>query len=173
MIWSAPELYKRILFGRVDGTIVGIEPTRISSDRINGCMTFYAVEDSNGEIVHFLVSSNTYVLDFETLHEGRECSFFYRQNAPLQTIEPPQFKASVIAPWTGDREVYVGYFNQSMVNTEQTLQLKIESSVQILTTNNQIFLTSPANQNLVVEYESATKSLPAQTVPRRIITLCR
>jgi hypothetical protein len=173
MIWGAPELYKRIQFGRVDGTIVDIEPTRISKDRINGCMTFFVVVVVDGNIVHFLFSSNTYVLDFATLGVGMECCFFYRQNAPLQTIEPPQFKASVIASLTGDREIYVGYFNQSLVNTEQTLQLRIDSSVKILTTNNQIFLGSPANQNLLVEYDSVTRSLPAQTVPKRIITLCR
>jgi hypothetical protein len=136
-------------------------------------MTFFVVEDIDGNIIHFLVSSNTYVLDFETLQVGRECCFFYRKNAPLQTIDPPQFKASVIACLTGDREIYVGYFNQSLVNTDQTLQLRIDSSVNIFTTNNQIFLSSPANQNLVVEYDSVTKSMPAQTVPKRIITLCR
>jgi hypothetical protein len=173
MITNAPDYYRQRRYGRVDGTIVAIEPTRFANDKLNGCITFYAVEDEDGNEVHFLVSSYTYVLDFETLETGQRCSFFYRKDAPMPSIEPPQFKASVVARQMPGREIFVGYFTQSLVNLDQSLQLRIDSSVPMLTTNNQHFLTSPINQNLVVEYDTVTKSKPAQTVPRRIIALCR
>jgi hypothetical protein len=155
------------------GTIVKIEPTFINQNRVNGCMLFFTVEDENGRTIYFLVSQATYVVDSITLTEGMKCSFYYRENAPLQLIEPPQYKASVIVREQTDRQTYVGYFNQSLLNTDETLQIRMDSSTIILGTNHQVFPASPANQNLVVTYQTATKSMPAQIIPNRIIVLCR
>ncbi|MDR0949044.1 MAG: hypothetical protein LBM69_05985 [Lachnospiraceae bacterium] len=170
---NAPNLYQQITFGCVEATIIQIEPTFVNINKVNGCMLFFTVEDTNGRIFHFLVSQATYVLDYVSLHEGLKCNFYYRENAPLQAIEPPQYKASVIALSDTSRSVYVGYFNQSLVNTEDNLQIRLDSSVPIVGTNNQVFPASPANQNLVVVYDTATKSIPAQIIPLKIVVLCR
>ena len=68
--------------------------------------------------------------------------------------------------------VSVGHFDLTMVNEDRTLQLNLDGSVDIRTTNNQHFQGSPSNRNLVVIYESSTRSIPAQTTPREVIVLC-
>lgn len=164
--------YRRKSFNSVEGTIVDIEPTRIGNRRANGCMIFVSVEDTDGNMVNFIMTPNTYVVDFVTLHVGMKALFFYRADAPTPLIYPPQYNAVVIAPMMPGQMVTVGYFNNSLVNEEQTLQLNMDKNVSILTTNNQVFMGSPANHNLVVVYETTTRSVPAQTTPVKIIVLC-
>ena len=66
----------------------------------------------------------------------------------------------------------VGFYNMSLVNESQTLQLNMDASVDVRTTNNQYFQGSPANHNLVVVYSSSTRSIPAQTTPMKVYVLC-
>ena len=68
--------------------------------------------------------------------------------------------------------VNVGYYGASLVNEDQTLQLNLDGSVELRTTNNQYFQGNPANHNLVVTYENSTRSIPAQTTPSRVTVLC-
>lgn len=165
--------YRRTSFMSVEGTIVDIQPTRIGNRRANGCMMFVSVEDMDGNIINFIVTPSTYVLDFTTLREGMKCVFYYRADAPAPLIYPPQFNAAVIAPERQPGQfVSVGYFNAALINEDQTLQLNMDKSVSVMTTNNQMFLGSPANHNLVVVYDAATRSIPAQTTPKRVIVLC-
>lgn len=165
--------YRRSSFLTAEGTIVDIEPTRIGNRRANGCMIFVSIEDMDGNIVNFIVTPSTYIVDFITLREGMKCTFYYRADEPAPLIYPPQYNAAVVAPDMGNNMfVSVGYFNNSLINEDQTLQLNMDSSVGVFTTNNQVFLGSPANHELVVMYETATRSIPAQTTPVRVIVLC-
>ena len=60
----------------------------------------------------------------------------------------------------------------ALVNEDQTLQLNMDGSVNVRTTNNQYFQGSPANHDLVVVYGSSTRSIPAQTTPELVVVLC-
>lgn len=164
--------YRRNSFGAVTGTIVDMVPTRMGNRRAEGCMIFTTVEDMDGNTVNFILSPSTFVVDWETLSVGMRCTFWYRTDAPTPLIYPPQYTAVVAAQEKNDRMVDVGYYNTSMVNEAQTLQLNIDGSVDIRTTNNQYFQGSPANHNLVVIYGTSTRSIPAQTTPEEIIVLC-
>ena len=159
-------------FGSVKGTIVDMVPTRIGNRRANGCMIFVTLEDMDGNTVNFVVTPSTYVVDFETLSVGMTCTFWYAADAPMPLIYPPQYNAIAAARERNGRMVNVGFYNSSLVNEEQTLQLNMDRSVDVRTTNNQRFQGSPANHNLVVVYESSTRSIPAQTTPRQVIVLC-
>lgn len=165
-------LNRRKSYYMVEGTIVEIEPTRMGRNRANGCIMFISVEDMEGNIVNFIVTPSTFVVDFTQLREGMRCLFYYRADAPAPMIYPPQFNASVVAPLINGQFVSVGYFNNSLVNEEQSLQIHLDSSTSVLTTNNQIYMGSPAGHNLVVLYENSTRSIPAQTTPKKIIVLC-
>jgi hypothetical protein len=68
--------------------------------------------------------------------------------------------------------VDVSFYNNMLLNEEQTLQLNLDGSVALRTTNNQYFQGNPANHNLVVIYTSSTRSIPAQTTPRQVVVLC-
>lgn len=157
---------------RIAGTIVDIVATRMGNRGMNGCMNYVTVEDMNGNTVNFLVTPFTYVVDFDTLSVGMSCTFWYDAQAPVPLIFPPQYNAVVAAQDKNGRMIDVSYYDENMVNVEQTLQLRMDHSVQIRTTNNQYFQGDPMNHSLVVIYENSTRSIPAQTTPRKIVVLC-
>ena len=163
---------KRNRFESVTGTIVDMVPTRVGNRRADGCMVFVTLEDMDGNTVNFLMTPATFVVDFETLSVGMNCTFWYAADAPVPLIYPPQYSAVAAAQVKNGRFVNVGFYNTSMVNEDQTLQLNMDASVDIRTTNNQYFQGSPANRNLVVVYSSSTRSIPAQTTPAKVYVLC-
>ena len=112
------------------------------------------------------------VVDFETLSVGMNCTFWYEADAPMPLVYPPRYNAVVAAQVKNGRMVNVGFYNMALVNEDNTLQLNLDGSVDITTTNNQRFLGSPAGNDLVVVYSSSTRSIPAQTTPSRIVVLC-
>lgn len=159
-------------FGWVRGTIVDIMPTRQGGRRANGCILFVTVETEDGETVNVILSPATFVVDFETLSVGMNCTFWYLADAPMILIYPPQYNAVVASRDKNSRMVDVSRYSRNLVNQERTLQLKLDGSVEIRTTNNQYFQGSPADHDLVVIYETSTRSVPAQTTPKRIVVLC-
>jgi len=159
-------------FGSVTGTIVDMVPARIGSRRANGCMIFVTLEDMEGNTVNFILTPSTYVLDFDTLSVGMLCTFWYSADAPMPLIYPPQYNAVVAAQEKNGRNVNVAYYNGALVNEDQTLELNLDGSVDVRTTNNQYFQGNPSDHNLVVVYGSSTRSIPAQTTPFKIVVLC-
>ncbi len=164
--------FRRSRFGSVTGTIVDMSPARTGGRRTNGCIIYMTVEDREGNTVLFMVTPSTYVVEFETLSLGMTCTFWYAADAPMPLSYPPQYNAVAAAQEKGGRMVSVGYFNASLVNDEQTLQLNMDRRVEVRTSNNQYFQGSPGNHTLVVTYESSTRSIPAQTTPSKVVVLC-
>ena len=163
---------KRKKFGSVTGTIVDMVPARIGGRRANGCMIFVTLEALDGNTVNFMLTPTTYVVDYETLSMGMRCTFWYLADAPMPLIYPPQYNAVVAAQVKNGRMLDVGYYDNDLVNEDVTLQLNLDSRVEVRTTNNQYFQGSPANHNLVVTYDNSTRSIPAQTTPSKVVVLC-
>lgn len=163
---------QRGTFASVTGTIVDIVPARMGNRRPEGCMSFVTVEDTDGNTVNFVMTPSTFVVDWETLSSGMTAIFWYRTDAPVPLIYPPQYNAVVAAQEKNGRFIDVSFYNASLVNEMQTLQLNIDGSVSVRTPNNQFFQGSPANRNLVVVYTTSTRSIPAQTTPQQIVVLC-
>ncbi len=163
---------RRSRFASISGTIVDMVPAAMGNRRTNGCMIFVTMEDMDGNTVNFLMTPETYVVDFETLSVGMECTFWYNTDMPVPLIYPPQYGATVAAQNKNGRRINVDYYNNSLVNEAQNLQLNMDGSVEVRTTNNQYFQGSPANHNLVVIYDTSTRSIPAQTTPKEIVVLC-
>lgn len=164
--------FQRSSFASIRGTIVDMVPMRIGNRRADGCMIFASIEDMDGNTVNFIISPSTFVVDYTTLSVGMLCTFWYRTDAPVPLIYPPQYNAVVVAEERNERMVDVSFYNTSLVNEDQTLQLNMDGTVELRTTNNQYFQGNPANHNLVVIYETSTRSIPARTTPRRVVVLC-
>ena len=164
--------FQRSSFVSVQGTIVELVPMRMGNRRADGCMIFATVEDGDGNTVNFIISPSTFVVDYTTLSVGMLCTFWYRTDAAVPLIYPPQYNAVVVAREMSGCMVDVSYYNTSLVNEEQTLQLNLDGRVDLRTTNNQYFQGNPVNHNLVVIYETSTRSMPAQTTPRKVVVLC-
>ncbi len=170
--WNGNAPLRRKRFESVTGTIVELLPSRIGNRRADGCVLFVTLEDMEGNTVNFILTPSTYVVDFETLSVGMLCTFWYAADAPVPLIYPPQYNAVAAARERNGQMINVGYYNEMLVNEDQTLQLNMDGSVDVRTTNNQYFQGSPVNHNLVVVYENSTRSIPAQTTPKKIVVLC-
>ncbi len=163
---------QRCTFMPVQGTIVDMVPARVGNRQTDGCIIYATVEDDDGNTVTFIMTPATFVVDWETLSVGDRCMFWYRTDVPVPLIYPPQYTAVVVARVRNGRMIDVSFYNSVLVNEEQTLQLNMDGTVDLRTTNNQYFQGSPANRNLVVIYDSSTRSIPAQTTPGKVIVLC-
>lgn len=163
---------RRNRYAFVTGTIVDMVPTRMGNGRTNGCMVFAEVEDMDGNTVNFVLTPATYVVDFETLSVGMKCTFWYDVEAPVPLVYPPRYNAVVAAQEKNGRMVNVGIYNADLVNEDNTLQLNLDGTVAVRTTNNQYFQGSPAEHSLVVTYGNSTRSIPAQTTPMKVVVLC-
>ncbi len=159
-------------FQRVEGTITDIMPAGGAGGRPGGCGMLVSVDTDDGQTVNMKVVPSTYVVDFETLSTGMRCIFWYPADAPAILIYPPQYTAAAAAEYKSGRMIDVSYYGAGMVNAERTLKLNLDASVEIRTTNEQYYMGSPANNDLLVIYGNSTRSVPAQTTPEKIVVLC-
>ncbi|MED1916886.1 hypothetical protein P4V64_16335 [Bacillus thuringiensis] len=137
-----------------------------------GCYKLLSVDNTLGALVNFVVSPTTYFVDHVTVAIGDRVTGYYDGNAPVPFIYPPQYRALVMVKNSSFQNVKVDYFNSQMVSSDGQLQLNISPYTQIVLTNGQPFSKTPANRDLIVIYGPATKSIPAQTIPYRIIVFC-
>jgi hypothetical protein len=136
-----------------------------------GCYKLMSVENRYGNLVNFVVTPDTYFVDHVMVRVGDMVTGFYDANAPTPLIFPPQFRAIVMARDTQYQNVKVDYFNSQLVSSDNKLKLTIWPGTIVLK-NNQAFTGNPRNRNLIVVYGLTTKSIPAQTIPYRIIVMC-
>ncbi|RHP85727.1 hypothetical protein DXA36_20945 [Eisenbergiella sp. OF01-20] len=140
--------------------------------RYDACDQMITVENEAGNTVNFFVSADTFVVDYATMYESMPVTVFYNGNAAAPLIYPPQYVAAVVAPQQEGQMVFVGYFNNLLMSSDQSLKLNLAPTTQVVTTNNQTFMGNPGNHTLVVLYSQTTRSIPAQTTPEKIIVLC-
>lgn len=164
--------FQKKSFGSISGRITELVPFGMRTGGMDTCMLMATVESEEQSINNFIITPDTYVVDFETLKVGMEGTFWYRLDVPVPLIYPPQYNAVVAAENMDNRSIEVSRFNEMLVNETRTLQLNLGESVPIKTTNNQIYPGSPANHELVVVYDMATRSIPAQTTPLEVVVLC-
>ena len=138
----------------------------------DACAQMLTVENEAGNTVNFLFNPDTFVVDYATLYETMPVTVFYNGNAAAPLIYPPQYVAAVIAPQQEGQMVFVGYFNNLLMSSDQSLKLNLAPTTQVMTTNNQTYMGNPGNHTLVVLYSQTTRSIPAQTTPEKIIVLC-
>lgn len=136
------------------------------------CYKLISVENGLGALVNFVVSPTTYFVDHVMVAVGDRVTGYYDGDAPAPFIYPPQYQALVMVKDSPYQNVKVDYFNSGLVSSDGRLRLNISPNTLVVLTNGQLFSRTPANRNLIVIYGPATKSIPAQTTPYRIIVLC-
>ncbi|MCK1994741.1 hypothetical protein GW626_19230 [Peribacillus muralis] len=151
-------------------TMVSDFPTGQNGER-EGCYKLVSVEDG-GISVNFVVSPRTYFVDQAIVSVGDRVTGYYDGNAPVPLIYPPQYRALIMVKDSPYQNVKVDYFNDRLESGDGQLQLNISPFTLILLQNGQPFSRTPENRNLIVIYGPATKSIPAQTSPYRIIVWC-
>ncbi len=156
----------------VTGVIVQMDMMTMNGRGYGGCTRMITVEDEQGSITNFLVSANTYIVNFETLYETMPVTVFYSANQPAPLIYPPQFVAAVVAPQVEGQMVAVAYFNNVLLAADQSLKLNLSPATEVVTRNNQTYYGNPGGNTLVVLYSATTRSVPPQTSPDKVVVLC-
>lgn len=152
------------------GIVTGIGNFAGNQDR--GCNKLFLIEDKEGNLVNFVLTPDTYVVDGVKLKLGDQVYGFYNSNAPVILIYPPQFHARVMGKFNNSQSVKVDYFNDQGISSDGLLMIRPDVDTEILLENGQDFIGDIANRELIVLYSRSTKSIPAQTVPDKIIVMC-
>lgn len=155
------------------GIITSINDISTGIEEPSGCYKLISVQNRDGNIVNFVVRPDTYFVDHVLVAVGDPVIGFYDSNASVPLIYPPQYQAVVITKTKVGQNVAVDYFNSQLMSSDGMLKINISPFTQILLENGQAYTKNPANRNLIVIYGSTTKSIPAQTIPYKIIVMCR
>ncbi|MBQ8185184.1 MAG: hypothetical protein IJ036_05300 [Lachnospiraceae bacterium] len=153
-------------YATVIGTI-----TRITNQERDCCERMISLRTDQGT-VNVLLTADTLVVDSRTLQVGMRIAAFYDFNAPVPLIYPPQYRALIIAVLQPGDQVFIGLFNRNLVSADNTLRLQMGPRTQITTGNGQNCRCCPENHTLLVIYTNSTRSIPAQTTPRRVVVIC-
>jgi hypothetical protein len=155
----------------VYGTISSITPLKTSAlDR--SCSILISVMSQSLGQVNFVVNPNTYVLGQHTFEEGDPIIAIYDTSAPVPLIYPPQFTAVILAKNDDGFQAMFDFFNEDLLNTDETLKLNISDTTKVLLPNGQTFFYNPGNHYLLVLYLFTTRSVPAITTPQSVIVFC-
>ena len=159
-------------FQSFSGVITMISDFATGINEEAGCNKLVSVDNGYGALVNFVMTPDTYVVDYVMLSVGDRITGFYDIDTPAPLIFPPQFRAIVMAKDTPYQNIKVSYFNSQLESSDGKLKLNIAPSTQIVLRNGQAFTRYPSNRNLIVVYGHTTKSIPAQTTPYKIIVIC-
>lgn len=145
---------------------------KVSNIPNNCCNLQVSVLTENG-IVNLIVTPDTYVVNNLSLRRGMSIVGYFDADAPAILIFPPQYQALIITHKSPRENVELSYFDENLVNTDNSLKLNIDTETIIKMKNGQSYNCSVGENWLLVYYESTTRSIPAQTTPRKIIVLCQ
>lgn len=138
--------------------------------------TYYTIKD--GENINgFAVSKETLVFDntgkVATLQKGDRVTAYTYANKPMILIYPPQYSPEVVILETAEPgNVAVDFFDKDLVNLDYMLKLNIgtETSIQSLS-GKAVNANDVAKKYVLAFYTVTTKSIPAQTVPSKVVIL--
>ena len=145
---------------------------------------FVELESETAGPSNFIISKNTYRVDNVEIKKGQMLAGFYEAGRPMILIYPPQYNIGIVAEIKDNLFVKADRFDKDLVNTDNSLKLNISGHTEIVWENGtQIdWLKAPTTEELaavlgerrlVVFYDITTKSIPAQTTPKKVIVLSK
>ena len=138
----------------------------------NCCQQILSLNTRSGPASVLLLPS-TFVAGMEMMRPGMTIAAFYNPNAPVPLIYPPQYRATAITSVRENETVMLNYFNTNLAASDNSLVLIPSERTQVFTANGQPYRCSPGGNFLLVYYSAATRSIPPQTTPDRIIVFCQ
>lgn len=150
----------------INGVVQSIRPFQNEC-----CQQMLTLQTPDG-IVQFVISPTTYVMDDVRLRPGMTVSAFYDSNLPIPLIFPPQYQAAFIGRKNPNETIIIDTFDGELISSNNSLRLNVARSTDVVTSNGQTFTCPLGNHLLIVYYTATTRSIPAQTTPRRIIVMC-
>ncbi|MGF7185865.1 hypothetical protein GGQ84_001958 [Desulfitispora alkaliphila] len=129
------------------------------------------LESEDGKIANILVSESTYILDDADIKEGSVITGYYDLSAPMLMIYPPQYRAEAVVIETEEKNVKMDVFDKNLISADNTLKLNVTDETKIVWQDGTEFTGDLKNRKLVVEYDISTRSIPAQTNPKKVTVL--
>lgn len=155
-------------FGTFTGIVQEIQPH--GSD---GNMELVLVENEEGAIANLVITETTYFIGEDQIELGQEVTGYYVADAPMLMIYPPQYPAKVVHIGDQDSQMKIDRFNDEFISDDNMLKLNDLSETEIVDEQGNPFTKILSGRQLIVFYDISTKSIPAQTNPRKIIVLDR
>ncbi len=163
----------------VEGFMTEVGQVCTITERDNGYEL--QVGDENGTIFYlkkdirvFDVASGTFK-KVGDLKKDMTVSVVYPKDAPMMLSLPARCSAAqVVIIHSETANLEVGYFNDELVNEENTLALNIADSTiikSITDDKKSLKVENIRNKDLMVIYENTTRSIPAQTTPKMVFVL--
>lgn len=129
------------------------------------------LEDGQGGQANVIVSADTYFTNEKEIKIGSKITVYYDANMPMIMIYPPQYKADVVVAGDVKENIKVDLFNRNLTSADGQLKIKVDKETEVVTQDGKKFEGNLYNKNLVVYYTVSTKSIPAQTVPSKVVVL--
>lgn len=126
------------------------------------------------DIIVFEVETKTY-LKPENIKKGMNVSVVYPKTAPMMLSLPGRCsEAQLVIIHSETEHAQMGYFDENLVNEENTLALNIGEQTVIMNNvgERRVFTAEDIkNKNAMVVYGVTTRSIPAQTVPSFVLIM--
>lgn len=154
------------------GTVTEISDFSVSG-RHSKCDTYklITIKSANDEPIGFVITPETYFVNNIAVRKGDYITGFYDADAPVALIYPPQYQAIVISKSMRNFNVKAAHFDENLVSSDGNLKINPSPMTKIMLINGKPFRGSIADRDLIVIYGASTKSIPAQTVPYKIIIM--
>lgn len=160
-------------FTPLQGTVTSVTPVQTGETTYNPCNLFLTMQGTDRQTFHVIINSSTYVLNQAPILQGESITIFYDNLAPMPLIYPPQYQAVAIVHTVPGRFAVMDYFDQNLVNSDNTLRLNLSGNTLLRLHNGQYYLGIPGDQYLLVLYSSTTRSIPALTTPEEVTVFCQ
>ncbi|KYH27294.1 MULTISPECIES: hypothetical protein [Clostridium] len=129
------------------------------------------VEDNQGGIANFIISKDTYFINNNKLEIGVKITGYYDATRPMIMIYPPQYPVEAVVVGDIKESVKVDLFDENLISVDNQLKIKVTNDVEVVTRDGEKYEGELKNKNLLVIYDIATKSIPAQTKPIKVVVL--
>lgn len=133
--------------------------------------------------IRFLVQPETLVMNVDTLEMmsvkdikvGMNVTVVLNKNTPMTMSIPPMCSQQVaILVNSSNKQVEVGYFDETLTNEANTLKLNVSEDTMIQNSRGEkrVFTEEDIKkQDAIVIYSISTRSIPAQTNPEYVMIL--
>ncbi|MFD2115654.1 stalk domain-containing protein [Paenibacillus yanchengensis] len=149
-------------------TVTGVVD-KITEHTLQDNTKIVTVKAKDDSITNFYVTDETYVAN--ELKTGANVVAYYNGNAGAPMIFPPQYQALVIANSTTGESVIADHFDKNLISADGQLKLNINDKTEVVSYDGKAFDGELTNKNLLVTYSVSNESLPAQTIPTKVVVL--
>jgi hypothetical protein len=153
-------------YGSFTGTVTKITTPKNDKDK-----TKVTLKDKDGMEALFTISKDTYRTNDEKISVGSVVTGYYDAKVFRIMIYPAQYEALVVDVERNKHNVKVDYFDNKLTSADNTLTIKTSKDTELIYKDGTKYNGKPVRSNLVVIYDKATKSIPAQTEPIKVIVL--